>query len=199
LYKTRRRVLILDRIASVAITVVGLSVILAVAGMMLFLIGSSLPLFNMETLDNAGLLGNTGPADKMNAGGMLLDENAPVAILLPHASGGHCKILARSVIPAAGNAKPADSVSQTFVLTKSAADASGLPLTLAKVDEQTATAGEYSCSAQGRRQDARARRSKTAPRATQNSPNVFVRRRVSQSAGRSAQQTDRRKMVGQQG
>jgi ABC-type uncharacterized transport system permease subunit len=142
-------VLILDRISSVAITVVGLSVILAVAGMMLFLIGSSLPLFNRETLDNAGRLTNTGPADGMNAGEMLLDENAPVAILLPHASGGHCKILARSVIPAAGNAKPADSVSQTFVLTKSAADASGLPLTLAKVDEQAATAGEYSCSAQG--------------------------------------------------
>ncbi|MEY4064201.1 MAG: hypothetical protein RIR26_409, partial [Pseudomonadota bacterium] len=36
--QTKRRVLLIDRCATVVITVVGLSVILAVAGMMLFLI-----------------------------------------------------------------------------------------------------------------------------------------------------------------
>ena len=78
---TRRRVLVLDNLATILITVIGLGVILAVAGMMLFLISSSWPLFESEKFVKKNDLGPSSDAQ-----GIIFDEIAPLAILLPHAS-----------------------------------------------------------------------------------------------------------------
>ncbi len=75
---TRRRVLIVDKLSTVFITVIGLSVILAVAGMMAFLISSSLPLFESEKFIPAGELKTNRPA-----AGLVVDDVAPLAVVLP--------------------------------------------------------------------------------------------------------------------
>jgi len=93
LYQTRRRVLILDRFASGLITVVGLSVILAVFGMMLFLFSSSWPLFKLETFKPAGHLN----ASSQTAGRLLIDETAPLAFLLPGKEEAICAVTARLI------------------------------------------------------------------------------------------------------
>lgn len=78
---TRRRALIIDQLATALITVVGLSVILAVAGMMLFLISSSWPLFNAEKFVSAGRIELTH-----SSSAMIVDEIAPLVVLLPTTS-----------------------------------------------------------------------------------------------------------------
>lgn len=78
---TRRRVLIIDQLATALITVIGLSVILAVAGMMVFLISSSWPLFKTEKFVSAGRI-----ELPHSSSGMIVDEIAPLAVLLPKTS-----------------------------------------------------------------------------------------------------------------
>jgi len=93
LLNTRRRVLILDKFATALITVVGLSVILAVTGMMAFLISSSWPLFESEKFTAAGELKTTG-----SAAGLLVDDVAPLAVLLPPQSNA-CRVQAQLIQP----------------------------------------------------------------------------------------------------
>jgi len=78
LLNTRRRVLIIDQLATAFITVIGLSVILAVAGMMVFLISSSWPLFKTEKFVSAGRIELTHSSIAM-----IVDEIAPLVVLLP--------------------------------------------------------------------------------------------------------------------
>jgi ABC-type uncharacterized transport system permease subunit len=87
LHQTKRRVILLDRFATGLITVVGLSVILAVAGMMLFLISSSWPLFQREKFQPAGHIPRAEAAAEI-----LLDENAPLSVLLPQKASHGCNI-----------------------------------------------------------------------------------------------------------
>ncbi|MEY4064268.1 MAG: hypothetical protein RIR26_476, partial [Pseudomonadota bacterium] len=82
----------IDRCATVVITVVGLSVILAVAGMMLFLISSSWPLFEKEKFTPAGHISRAeSPAQ------IMFDENAPLAVLLPQNLSAGCFVRATLV------------------------------------------------------------------------------------------------------
>ncbi len=90
---TRRRVLIIDKFATALITVIGLSVILAVAGMMAFLISSSWPLFESEKFISAGSLGINRPA-----AGLVVDDFAPLAVVLPPES-APCQVQALLVQP----------------------------------------------------------------------------------------------------
>jgi ABC-type uncharacterized transport system permease subunit len=144
--------LILDRLSSVAITVVGLSVILAVAGMMLFLIGSSLPLFKKETLEPSGKLEKVISAGGFSAGELLFDDNAPIGFLLPAAESNGCKITARSVSQSKANPHTSADVFQNFILAKNiatSADPANLPLNLKRMTADAQSAADVTCSAQG--------------------------------------------------
>lgn len=87
LLNTRRRVLLIDKASTVAITVVGLSVIIAVVGMMLFLIGSSWPLFEGEKFVEAGR--THASSEPINA--IVSDDVAPMLLSLPSLS-PNCRI-----------------------------------------------------------------------------------------------------------
>lgn len=118
MYKTRRRALVIDQVSSALITVVGLSVILAVAGMMLFLVLSSWPLFSKETLQPVGMLTDVSSSNRLAAGELLFDENAPVGFVLPHASSKDCRILVRSVLTERTKETNGGAVVQQFDLVK---------------------------------------------------------------------------------
>jgi len=148
LYKTRRRALVIDQVSSALITVVGLSVILAVAGMMLFLVLSSWPLFSKETLQPVGMLTDVSSSNRLAAGELLFDENAPVGFVLPHASSKDCRILVRSVLTERTKETNGGAVVQQFDLVKNlttAADPTKIPLTF---QPQGATANDTSAANQ---------------------------------------------------
>lgn len=110
MYKTRRRALLIDRLSTGLITVVGLSVILAVAGMMLFLVLSSWPLFRKESLQPSGQLTQLNRSADINAGELLIDEAAPVAFVLPRSAGQDCLIRVQAIeLPTASSGSPTSS------------------------------------------------------------------------------------------
>lgn len=89
---TRRRVLFIDKASTVLITVVGLSVILAVLGMMLFLIWSSWPLFERERFIEVGRTHTSG-----ETASVISDDVAPVLLELPRLS-QDCQMTLSSVL-----------------------------------------------------------------------------------------------------
>ena len=111
---TRRRVLLIDKASTVLITVVGLSVILAVLGMMVFLIGSSWPLFEKEKFIAIGSTHATG-----DAAALISDDVAPVLLELPRLS-ANCTVTLNSVRNEDA-AEPAPVIHQLFNLSKDTA------------------------------------------------------------------------------
>lgn len=154
MYKTRRRALVIDQLSSGLITVVGLSVILAVAGMMLFLVFSSSPLFREESLRSEGTLNGLNLPAGSRAGEILFDEVAPIGIVLPSAASDGCLIQIRQLQRAADTGA-GEQFNKQFVISKNlaaAAAADQLPLSLTEVTSTTATKaseGQPQCSAQG--------------------------------------------------
>ncbi|MEY3903544.1 MAG: hypothetical protein RL189_2850, partial [Pseudomonadota bacterium] len=154
MYKTRRRALVIDQLSSGLITVVGLSVILAVAGMMLFLVFSSSPLFREESLRSEGTLNGLNLPAGSRAGEILFDEVAPIGIVLPSAASEGCLIQIRQLQRAADTGA-GEQFNKQFVISKNlaaAAAADQLPLSLTEVTSTTATQaseGQPQCSAQG--------------------------------------------------
>lgn len=144
MYKTRRRALLIDHLSTGVITAVGLSVILAVAGMMLFLVLSSWPLFKRESLQAVGSMSGLGFEANAGPGELLFDDNAPIGFVLPGPGSKSCTIRARSVEKPSSKNSAADSTQtqyrQQFILSKNgaaAADSSNIPLTLIQTDERT--------------------------------------------------------------
>ncbi|MEN9808545.1 MAG: hypothetical protein RLZZ488_112 [Pseudomonadota bacterium] len=153
MYKTRRRALVIDQLSSGLITVVGLSVILAVAGMMLFLVFSSSPLFREESFRSEGTLKGLNLPDGSRAGEILFDEVAPIGIVLPSAASDGCLIQVRQLQRAGDTG--GEPFNKQFVISKNLAAAGAadqLPLSLTEVTETAATRadeGQPQCSAQG--------------------------------------------------
>ncbi|MEN9826733.1 MAG: hypothetical protein RI953_2478 [Pseudomonadota bacterium] len=160
MYKTRRRALLIDHLSTGLITTVGLSVILAVAGMMLFLVFSSWPLFKKESLQSIGSLNELDFGANDVPGELLFDDNAPIGFILPGAGSTSCAIRVRSVENAENQKSSPVSNSvkyrQYYLLTKNAASASdtgSIPLSLFQADERTtlvpSNQNQLECSAQG--------------------------------------------------
>jgi ABC-type uncharacterized transport system permease subunit len=111
LLNTRRRVLLIDKASTVLITVVGLSVILAVLGMMVFLIGSSWPLFEQEKFIPAGKTGSSG-----DTAAIIADDVAPVLLELPRMS-AECTVSLNSLRDE-NAASPVPKIHQLFSIIK---------------------------------------------------------------------------------
>jgi phosphate transport system permease protein len=145
--------LVIDQLSSGLITVVGLSVILAVAGMMLFLVFSSSPLFREESFRSEGTLKGLNLPDGSRAGEILFDEVAPIGIVLPSAASDGCLIQVRQLQRAGDTG--GEPFNKQFVISKNLAAAGAadqLPLSLTEVTETAATRadeGQPQCSAQG--------------------------------------------------
>ncbi|NBW81562.1 hypothetical protein EBR21_07390, partial [bacterium] len=152
--------MLIDQLSTGLITAVGLSVILAVAGMMLFLVFSSWPLFKREALQKMGSLTEMDFGTNEVPGELMFDDNAPIGFVLPGAGSPSCAIRVRSVENSAKGSAAADAKTlkyrQQYLLTKNAAtagEAGSLPLTLIQTDNETqvvqSNQNQLECSAQG--------------------------------------------------
>lgn len=143
---TRRRVLLIDKVSTIVITVVGLGVILAVLGMMMFLIGSSWPLFEQEKFIEAG---QTSSSEDTAA--LVSDNVVPVLLELPRLS-SECTFALNS-IRSEKDAAPLPEVRQFFSLSRNAslleADENPWQLNKQGFVQSTPTASSLICKAVG--------------------------------------------------